>query len=145
MLGRTLYERARMARGQARRAQRDAYLERARQAFEQVLTQDPENLTAHANLALVYTELGDPQLAEHHRRLQLTYRSDEDAVARAVAQHRRRNPAADHASEPVAVYDLQRPGAYGLPERTEVADDPPNAARRDRLTQRKEAGRATRG
>ena len=33
---------------------------------------------------------------------------------RAAARHRRRNPAADHAAEPVAVYDLQRPQAYGL-------------------------------
>jgi tetratricopeptide (TPR) repeat protein len=145
MLGRTLYERARMARGEARRAQRDGYLERARQAFGQVLELDPENLTAHSNLALVYAELGDSEQAEVHRQLQLTYKSDEDAVARAVARHRRRNPAADHASEPVAVYDLQRPGAYGLPERTEVADDPPNADRRDKLTQLKEDGRGSRG
>jgi len=30
------------------------------------------------------------------------------AVEQAVARHRRANPAADHAAEPVAVYDLQR-------------------------------------
>jgi hypothetical protein len=43
------------------------------------------------------------------------YRPDDHAVERAVATHRRNNPAADHAAEPVAVYDLQRPQAYGLP------------------------------
>ena len=38
-----------------------------------------------------------------------------ESVERAVATHRRTNPAADHAAEPVAIYDLQRPQAYGLP------------------------------
>lgn len=31
-----------------------------------------------------------------------------------VTLHRRNNPAADHAAEAVVIYDLQRPGAYGL-------------------------------
>jgi hypothetical protein len=38
--------------------------------------------------------------------------------------HRRRNAAANHAAEPVAVYSLQRPGAYGL-------DAPAHYARSD--------------
>ncbi|MGB5198523.1 MAG: aspartate phosphatase, partial [Sedimenticolaceae bacterium] len=83
--------------------------------FAQVLTQDPENLTAHFNLALVYADLGATARAEQHRTLAAKYRPDEHAVERAVTTHRRRNPAADHAAEAVAVYDLQRPEAYGLP------------------------------
>ncbi len=114
MLGRTLYERARQARGAARSERRLALLEMARTEFAQVLTQDPENLTAHFNLALVYADLGDPARAETHRTLAAKYRPDDHAVERAVTTHRRRNPAADHAADAVAVYDLQRPEAYGL-------------------------------
>ncbi len=136
LLGRTLYERARMARGESRRAQRQQYLGRAREAFERVLELDPENLSAHFNLALVYAELGESERADRHRRLQLAYQPDEDAVARAVADHRRRNPAADHASEPVAIYDLQRPGAYGLPRQERVVDQPAGPSPRPKLTRR---------
>ena len=120
MLGRTLYERARQARGAAHSELRLALLEQARTEFARVLTQDPENLTAHFNLALVYADLGDAERAEVHRRLTAQYRPDDHAVERAVTTHRRRHPAADHAAEAVAVYDLQRPDAYGLqpPEHT---------------------------
>ena len=115
MLGRTLYERSRQAHGAGHGARRLALLEEARTEFLQVLTQDPENLTAHFNLALVYADLGATARAEEHRTLAAKYRPDDHAVERAVATHRRRNPAADHAAEAVAVYDLQRPEAYGLP------------------------------
>jgi len=114
MLGRTLYELARRERGAARTERRLALLEEARAEFAQVLTQDPENLMAHFNLALIYAGLGEAGHAERHRALAQKYRPDDHAVERAVATHRRRNPAADHAAEPVAVYDLQRPQAYGL-------------------------------
>jgi tetratricopeptide (TPR) repeat protein len=113
MLGRTLYERARQERGAARVERRRALLEEARAEFVQVLTQDPENLTAHFNLALIYADLGEAARAEAHRVLVAKYRPDDHAAERAVAMHRRRNSAANHAAEPVAVYSLQRPGAYG--------------------------------
>ena len=76
--------------------------------FQQVLTIDPENVTAHYNLALVNMELGQPQAAQQHRELHEQYRPDDQAVERAVSLHRRRNPAVNHAAEAVAVYDLQR-------------------------------------
>jgi tetratricopeptide (TPR) repeat protein len=114
MLGRTLYERARRERGAARTQRRLALLEEARAEFARVLTQDPENLTAHFNLALIHADLGEAGRAEAHRALVEKYRPDDHAVERAVAMHRRRNPAADHAAESVAIYDLQRPRAYGL-------------------------------
>jgi tetratricopeptide (TPR) repeat protein len=114
MLGRTLYERARRERGTARSEHRLALLEQARAEFNEVLVQDPENLTAHFNLALIHTDLGEPKHAQAHRALVEAYRPDDHAVGRAVATHRRANPAANHAAEAVAIYDLQRPGAFGL-------------------------------
>jgi tetratricopeptide (TPR) repeat protein len=114
MLGRTLYERARLERGTSRAERRLALLREAQTEFEQVLTQDPEDLTAHFNLALVYADLGEADRAEQHRLLVEKYRPDDHAVERAVASHRRHNAAADHAAEPVSVYDLQRPGAFEL-------------------------------
>jgi tetratricopeptide (TPR) repeat protein len=108
-LGRTLYERARQERGSARRAARLDLLQRARARLEQVLDIDPENLTAHYNLALVHAELEQPALAQRHRELHDQYRPDDQAIERAVSAHRSRNPAANHAAEAVAVYDLQRP------------------------------------
>ena len=107
-LGRTVYERARQERGSARRAARLDLLQRARARLEQVLDIDPENLTAHYNLALVHTELEQPALAQRHRELHDQYRPDDQAIERAVSAHRSRNPAPNHAAEAAAIYDLQR-------------------------------------
>ena len=107
-LGRTLFERARKERGAARKGARTALLDKARARFDQVLSLDPENATAHFNLALVYAELDQPQQAALHRELHERYRSDDQAVERAVSRHRRSNPAANHAAEAVAIYDLRQ-------------------------------------
>ena len=108
-LGRTLYERARQVRGEQHKPQRQALLQRARQTFQQVLAADPENVSAHFNLALVYAELGDSEQAALHRQLHQKYRPDDHAVERAVTLHRQRNEAANHAAEAVVIYNLQRP------------------------------------
>jgi tetratricopeptide (TPR) repeat protein len=108
-LGRTLFEYARQQRGDRRRDTRLKLLERARKRFEQVLALDPENVTAHYNIALVYAELDQPEQASQHRKLHEKYRPDDHAIERAVSVHRSRNPAANHAAEAVAIYDLQRP------------------------------------
>lgn len=133
MLGRSLYERARQVRGADRRAQRQALLDQARNEFERVLSDDPENLTAHLNLALVHAELGNTSRAANHRASMRRYRPDDHAIERAVALHRRSNPAADHAAQAVAIYDLQRPGAYGLaqPAHHAAGADPSRSAPRD--------------
>ncbi len=123
-LGRTLYERARRERGTEARQGREALLARARDRLEQALAIDPENARAHHNLALVHSALDAPAAAARHRDLHDRYRPDDEAVERAVAAHRGRNAAADHAAEASAVYDLQRPGAYGLAP-------PPRLARED--------------
>ena len=117
-LGRTHYEQARQERGEARRTARESLLRQARDRFEQVLTLDPENATAHYNLALVFAELGDVAAADTHRILHERYRKDDQAIERAVSLHRSRNPAANHAAESAAIYDLQRPGTFGLPAPT---------------------------
>jgi len=126
-LGRTLFERARQERGAARKAARSALLQKARSRFEQVLVLDPENVTAHYNLALVYTQLGQPEQADLHRRLHEKYRPDDQAIEQAVARHRRENPAANHAAEAVAIYDLQRnplaPDATAVASETHGATD----------------------
>jgi tetratricopeptide (TPR) repeat protein len=113
-LGRTLYERARQARGESQRVERNALLERAADRLEQALAIDPENAAAHHSLSLVYSDLGRLEAAAEHRRLHETYRPDDQAIQRAVTLQRSRNPAADHAAEPIAIYDLQRPDGLAL-------------------------------
>jgi tetratricopeptide (TPR) repeat protein len=113
-LGVTLYERAKQERGEARKAQRQAFLERARKAFERTLELEPEDLIAHYNLAFLYEELGDSAKAAHHRAKHEEYKPDDNARDVAIAQARAKDPAADHAAEAVVIYDLRRTGAYEL-------------------------------
>ncbi len=112
-LGQTLFERAKMERADPDR--RRHFLRQAVQRFEQTLVQDPENLAAHYNLALLYGQLGDQDQAARHRALHEKYRPDDNARDRAVVNARRANPAADHAAQAIVIYDLQRPGAFELP------------------------------
>lgn len=114
-LGRVLFERAKQERGANRKARRDELLHEAMDTFQAVLELDPENVAAHYNLSLILERLGKPAQAARHRALHLKYKPDDNAMAAPVAAHRQRNPAADHAAEAVVIYDLQRPGAFGLP------------------------------
>ena len=82
--------------------------------FERVLALDPENVTAHYNLALLAEEMSDPDRAERHWSAHAKYKPDDNARDLAVAAARIRYPAANHAAEPVVIYDLQRDGAFGL-------------------------------
>lgn len=110
----TIFERSKQERGEARAEARKALLEEAKALFEKALQYDPENVTAHYNLALIYSELGDAAKAAEHRKLHATYKPDDNARDRAIAAARIKYPAANHAAEAVVIYDLQRPGAYGL-------------------------------
>jgi len=110
-LGETLFQRARGARGEARRPVREKLLRDALERFQAALEIDPENVTAHYNLALVYQTLGDSAKAEEHRRLHALYKADDNARDYAVTQHRRNHPPADHAAEAVVIYALERQGA----------------------------------
>jgi len=115
-LAQALYERAKQERGDARRPQREAYLQRAVEIFERVLELDPENLTAHYNLDLILTDLGDEARAAGHAELHARYKPDDNARDRAIAAARRQYPAANRAAEAVVIYDLRRDGAYELHE-----------------------------
>ena len=112
--GRTLFERAKLSASPEDERQ---WLEAAADRYRQALAIDPENVTAHYGMAQVAARLGDPATEARHRRLHNTYRPDDNAKDRAIAAARRQDPAANHAAEAVVVYDLQRPGAFGLEER----------------------------
>ena len=110
-LGGALFERAKLARTEADEA---AWLEAAAFRFEAALAQDAENFTAHYGLAQVHARLGNDERAAVHRTQHGRYRQDDNAHDRAVTAARRRDAAANHAAEAVVIYDLQRPGAFGL-------------------------------
>jgi tetratricopeptide (TPR) repeat protein len=114
-LGQTIFERAKQQRGDAALARRREQLAEAAGWFDRVLTLDPENVTAHYNLALLHGLLGDEQRADRHRALHAKYKPDDNARDRAVAAARIKYPAANHAAEAVVIYDLHRAGAYELP------------------------------
>jgi len=111
-LGQTYFERAKLERGDADR--QNHFLRLAVEQFKNTLALDSEDLTAHYNLALIYSRLGDEKLATEHRQLHERYRPDNNASDQAIAIERRRNPAADNAAKATVIYPLQRPGAPGL-------------------------------
>jgi tetratricopeptide (TPR) repeat protein len=113
-LGQTLFERAKLERGDET-AQKQ-WLQKAVARFKRTLEIDAENVTAHYNLALIYERLGQPELAASHRQQHERYRPDDNARDRAVAAARRRDPAADHAAQATVIYSLQRNGAAELPK-----------------------------
>jgi len=107
-IGSTLFEQAKLERGAQHRTNREGLLRESEGWFRKTLAIDPENMTAHYNLALIHAQLGDNARADVHRELYKKYRPDDNARDRAVAVHRRNNPAANHAAESIVVYDLQR-------------------------------------
>jgi tetratricopeptide (TPR) repeat protein len=111
-LGLTLFERAKMERGN--RPVQEQFLQEAEKQFLRTLAIDSENLTAHYNLALIYAQMGQEEKAGQHRRLHAKYRPDDNARDFAISVHRRNNPAADHAAQSSVIYPLQRPEAPGL-------------------------------
>src|SRR5262249_39792242 len=111
-LGQTLFERSKLERGDDRA--RQDFLTQAIGQFRKTLAIDAENVTAHYNLSMIYAQMGEPVLAEEHRKRHDGYRPDDNARDRAVAMARRNNPAADNAAKATVIYPLQRPGAPGL-------------------------------
>ena len=123
-LAQTIFERAKQERGPDRLAERRQLLNEALDWFGRALELDPENVSAHYNLGLIYAQLGDEAKAEVHRQLHATYKPDDNARDRAISAARIRYPAANHAAEAIVIYDLQRPGAYELTaEPTRIARD----------------------
>ena len=111
-LGLALFERAKRERGAARAEARAARLNEARASFESALVIDPENVTAHYNLGLIYGQLGDREGAARHQELHAKYKPDDNARDRAIATARRADAAADHAAEAIVIYDLHRPERF---------------------------------
>jgi tetratricopeptide (TPR) repeat protein len=111
-LGQTLIERAKQERTSGQKASREGLLREAASWFEKTLALDSEDLAAHYNLALIYQELGDEQRAADERVLYARYKPDDNARDTTVTLHRLHNPAANHAAEPVVIYELQREGRY---------------------------------
>jgi tetratricopeptide (TPR) repeat protein len=110
-LGQTLIDLADIAesRGESERAQ--GLLREAESHFLRSLEVDQEDVTAHANLAIVYGRLDETELAAKHSDLQLRYKMDDSAGSQAIPVARRQYPAADHAAEPLVIYSLHREGA----------------------------------
>ncbi|QKK03813.1 MAG: tetratricopeptide repeat protein [Pseudomonadota bacterium] len=129
-IGLTWRELANARRGEAR----TAALRTAHDWFDRALVQDPENVTAHYNLWQVEIALGNAEDAAWHSSEYQRYRVDDNARDRAVAAARRRDPAADHAAEPVVIYDLHREGAeaydLSVPEVIERISSPVSMVRR---------------
>lgn len=137
-LGQTLVERAKQERGEGRRPAREALLIEATEWFERALVLDPENLSAHYNLNLIYRLRGDEAKAQEHFALYDKYRPDDNARDRAITIARAADPAADHAAEAIVLYDLRRPGTFGLGE--PVAATPVAAPAAERVSVAVEAG-----
>ena len=127
-LGRVLFERALMERGDARKPRRDTLLRESADTFRQTLQLDPENLTAHYKLDQILRLLGEPEQAAHHARLYERFRPDDNAQERVGALHRSRNPAADHAATAIVIYDMQpAPGYEGIVEAGDHLDRKPES------------------
>lgn len=116
LLGTVLYEKASAMPGDAAgNAEKQTKLRVAAASFERSLQFDPENLAAHYNLYLVYRDLADKERAAEHQQFHDKYRIDDNARDKVFVKHRSKYPAADHAANPGAIYDLQRePGMPAL-------------------------------
>ena len=79
---------------------------------------DSENVSAHYNLGQIYDRLEKPERAEEHKTLHQKYKDDDTAQSRSIRLAREKYPAANHASEPLVIYPLQRAEASGLTNRT---------------------------
>jgi len=108
-LGSTLYQRARQARGEARRGERTQFLEEARLTYEASLALDPEGMAAHYGLMQVLRDLGDEAGAARHEALHRTYKPDDNARDHAIAEARQKYPAANRAAESIVIYDIPPP------------------------------------
>lgn len=117
-LATALWERSRQIRGDAPdvRAERTALLREAEAACRAALALDSQRAGSWYVLAQVAEALDEPTLATDAFAQYERFRPDDNARDSAVNAARIRYPAANHAAEGVAIYDLQRSGAYGLPD-----------------------------
>jgi tetratricopeptide (TPR) repeat protein len=114
LLGQCEFDLARLRARQKRGEEAARLFQEAIGTFQKTLKIDPEDLAAHYNLQLLYTEIGDAANAANHARLHRRYKPDDNAQGEAVRLARTRYPAANHAAEAIVKYPLQRTGAPGL-------------------------------
>ncbi len=114
-LGQTIFERAKQERGPSSKPAREKLLREAVAWFKQSLSFDPENVTAHHNLGLLYAQLDNHEQANIHRNLHAKYKPDDNARDRAINLARTKSQAANHAADAIVIHDLQRPNACELP------------------------------
>lgn len=107
LLGRVMLDRGNQLERQGKQEEARKVWEAAALEYEKTLKIDSENFTAHYNLQLLYTNLGNAEKAEEHRQLHQKFKPDEN-IASALQKARERYPAANHAAEAVVIYDLQR-------------------------------------
>jgi len=86
----------------------DAGLEEANSWYQKTLVEDPENVTAHWNLAQLNDLMGNAEVASEHRGFHRKYKPDDSARDEAISAHRIANPPANHAASDIVIYDLQR-------------------------------------
>ncbi|MBM4110492.1 MAG: hypothetical protein FJ254_03915 [Phycisphaerae bacterium] len=84
----------------------------ARSNLDAALALDPESASAWFVLSQVATDQGETELAERARTEHERYKLDDNARDVAITAARARYPAANHAAEPIVIYDLQRQGRY---------------------------------
>lgn len=82
------------------------FRDEAKMHFEKVLETDSENVTAHANLAEIYSWAGDSKKEKYHRERHAVYKPDNNAAEIAIPAARRKYPAANQAAEALVIYDL---------------------------------------
>lgn len=107
-LGRSYYEWSKQASDTDEQIDR---LNLAESSYLASIDLDSENTASHYGLSQVYDLLGVKTKSEFHLGQHEKYRVDDNARDRAVSLARQMYPAANHASEAVVVYDLQRDGS----------------------------------
>lgn len=127
-LGDTYYLLAAGLRDASQRSTRTEHLQDAKRYFQEALQFDPENMTAHYGLQRVCWLLGEGALSRDHGLAHQKYKLDDNVRDFAVAEARRRYPAANLAAEQVVIYDLQRPA--GLEPNAGLAPAEPGSIQR---------------
>jgi tetratricopeptide (TPR) repeat protein len=107
-------EEARTLREPADAARRESLLREAVALTDRALAEDSQRHQTWYVRMQALEALGDPTGASEARAAHDRHRPDDNARDRAVRAARARDPAADHAAEASAIYELQRPGAPGL-------------------------------
>ena len=105
------FELSKLAREEDKRAE---LLALATETYQAALQEDPENVTSHYGLMQTFERIGATENARYHRTQHQKYRIDDNAKDRAVNAARQKDPAANHASESIVIYDLHRKSPHSI-------------------------------